>query len=51
MKVRSALIDRITNKIRAVGPDGKTLDEAGTRQSTETIVKCIASDDPRLKGQ
>jgi hypothetical protein len=43
------LIDRIAKKVSAVGPDGKTLGEAGTRESTETIVKCIASDDPRLR--
>jgi hypothetical protein len=43
------LIGRIAKKVSAVGPDGKTLGEAGTRESTETIVKCIASDDPRLR--
>jgi hypothetical protein len=49
MKVRSGFIDRVANKVRALGPDGNALGEAGTRESTETIVKCIATDDPRLQ--
>jgi hypothetical protein len=49
MKVRSELINRVTNEVRALGPDGNPLDEAGTRESYATTIKCIASDDPRLK--
>jgi hypothetical protein len=50
MKARSKVIERLAHDLRAVGPDGKTLDKEETRRSNETIVKCIASDDPRLKG-
>jgi hypothetical protein len=49
MKVRSKLIERLTNRLSAIGPDDGPLGEAGTRESFETIFKCIASDDPRLK--
>jgi hypothetical protein len=51
MKVRSESIARVANKVRAIGPNGKALDEAGTRESSATTIKCIASDDPRLKGK
>jgi hypothetical protein len=50
MKVRSERIERLTNSLRAIGPDQQPLDEAGTRESFATIFKCIATDDPRLKG-